>query len=742
MNINSSIIKNQLLKIKIIFFCLLSISSVFSQTLSGIIKDDTGLNLEGVSVFFLNTNIGTATDQNGAFVLFRKNKEQKLVVSYTGFKTDTLNIPLEQNFIKLSLNSGQKLNEVTVNAKRQSNSFSLLNPLNVESITSQEFKKAACCSLSESFQTGNTIDVSYNNAVTGSKEIIFLGLRGIYTQLLLENFRFFNGILTSQGFDFIPGTWLDNINILKGASTSIYGPQSMTGAINVGLKKPDKDHRIYSNAFLDYHGRLELNQHFNKSWSAARHSGIYAHYSNHQGFRDHNNDGFKDDARAQKFALLQRNTLFGRKMEGQINFYGLYEDKNGGQLKNVGNYNFNQKTSHIQAFGNLGYVGYANPDRNSGSIWELSLSNIDAYYGTELNPFKAKEFRFLGQVFYSEIFSEGKHKINIGPNVNINIAEENYIADKRTYKEITPSLFFDYDYAIGKIENTDLKKLHITLSQRLDYVKSSKLYYIPRLSTRFNFDKSWTLRSSVGLGYRHPRVYSDNLNLFFVNYEKVFSNVPDIETSINYGINLVGKPLINNKELNFNLDFYITEFNNQLVTDLEQIDQNFNILKYYNVVGNSNTKSLGITVSYPIVFGISAKIGMKYTDNITGYEHGNKQTPFIAKRREMTSLDYESNNKKWTANLTGQWIGKMRIPQKVNETESTYSKEYFLLQSTVNYILPKIEFYIGCENITNYTQHHAILSADAPFSRTFNATEIYAPINGIKPFIGFRYKFK
>ena len=719
-----------------------------SQLLTGIIKDATDQPLAGVTVYFLNTSNGTNTDQNGAFVLIRKNNETQLVIAYTGFRSDTLSIPKDQNFLKLQLNEGTSLNEVVIQSKRESTSFSLLNPLNVESISSEEFKKAACCSLAESFQTGNTIDISYSNAVSGSKEIVFLGLRGLYSQLLFENYRFFNGIMTSQGFDYIPGTWLDNINILKGASTSIYGAQSMTGAINVGLKKPDKDHRVFTNLFADYHGRLEFNQHFNKSWTARKHSGVYLHLSSHRGNRDHNNDGFQDDARTKKIAVMQRNTIYGRRFEGQINVYGLHEEKNGGQITVPALYKFNQKNTHLQLFGNLGYIGFSNPDKNSGSIWEASISKIDAFFGESKNKFAANEFRFNSQLFYSEIFSEGKHKITFGPNLTINIAKEKaseFISDTIAYKEITPSIFFDYDLALGSIENTELKKFMLTISQRVDYINSSKLLYIPRVSARYNLNPKWTLRSSIGYGYRLPRVYSDNMNLFFINYKRTKLNIPSYESSLNYGLNIVGKPILANKELDINLDAYHTIFQNQLVTDVEDQDHNNYIVKYYNVIGNSSTTSLGLTMSYPVFSSINLKIGGKYIDSKTGFIHGQKKTPLIPTWRAMSTLDFNSKNKKWTANLTGQYVGKMRLNNKPNNlplNEKRYSEDYYLIQCALNYILENWEFYAGCENLTNYTQHHAIYSVNEPLSERFNATEVYAPINGIKPYIGLRYKFK
>lgn len=722
--------------------------SIASQPLTGIIKDSKDNPIIGASVYFLNTSIGTSTDDNGAFILIRKNNETNLVISYTGYSADTIQIPLKQSFLKLQLQEKNILNEVTIKSSRDAHSFSLLNPLNIESLTSKEFKKAPCCSLAESFQTSNTVDVSYSNAVSGAKEIQFLGLRGIYSQLLIENTMYFDGILASQGFDFIPGTWLDNVNLLKGASTAIHGAQSMTGAINVALKNPESDHRLFTNLYSDYHKRFEFNQHLNKSWSASKHSGIYIHQSHHAGSRDHNNDGFYDDPRTNQTALLIRNTFLGNKFEGKINAYGLLNHKSGGQITNINPYRFNQKIDHFVITGNLGFVGFANPDRSIGSLWEVAVSNINAYYGKPEYTFKAKETKLLSQIFYAEYFQEAKHKITLGIANSLNNASEISkvkFSDTKNYYLYTMSAFFDYDFATKKIEDSDLKRWIITLSNRVDLVNGDKLIYTPRFSTRYNLNPEWTIRASAGSGYRQPRYYSDNLSLFFINYERKNIAKTEFERSINFGTNLVGKPHLFKKNIECNIDVYHTKFINQLVFDYEDQSNTYPKLNSYFSKNKSSTTALGITVSYPVFKFIELKLGTKYIDNITGYANGNRQTPFVPKWRALAVVDFNSNNKKWMINLTSQFVGKMRIPNKASTTHnhtSTYSDEFILLQSNITYKLKNWEFYTGCENIGNKTQHHAIISADAPFSNDFNANEIYAPINGIKPYIGLRYFYK
>lgn len=237
----------------------------------------------------------------------RNPNQDTILVSYLGFATDTIVLNKGQLNLNLILKEGVQLDEISINSSRPSHSFSLLNPLNVETLSSKEFRKAACCSLAESFQTSNAIDLSYNNAVVSNREIQFLGLRGAYTQQLIENRPVFTGILNTFGFDMIPGTWLSEVNILKGAGSAIYGAQSITGAINTKLVDPESDVPYYLNLYGDYHGRMEGNLHINRKFSSQMQSGIYMHASRHSGFRDHNKDGFYDDARATRLNAMIRN---------------------------------------------------------------------------------------------------------------------------------------------------------------------------------------------------------------------------------------------------------------------------------------------------------------------------------------------------------------------------------------------------------------------------------------------------
>ncbi len=724
----------------IILLIFTGIQVNYAQNLSGNVLDQQQKAMQGVVVNWMGTNIGTTTNENGYFRIPRNSNNQFLVLSYVGFVKDTFEIPADEIFSILHLKEGIQLDAVEVEGNRSSNTFSRINPLNIEGLEKKEFKKAACCSLSESFQTSNAVDVSYTNAATGTKEIQFLGLRGLYTQLLIENRPVFSGILSTMGYELIPGTWLDRVDIQKGASTAMYGAQSMAGAINVQLKKPHDDFPVYANLFGDLHGRLEANLHLNKKWSDKNASGIYINGTFHDATKDHNGDSFQDDARVNRFNGMIRNTFFSNTWEGQLNAQGTIEKRKSGQLISESPYLIDQEISHLNLSGNLGFVDFRQELQNAGSIYDLSYSKISSQFGSK--KFEADEKRAFVQLFYNQPFKDGIHQIMMGPAFQYNEAEEIWQNDTIKYNETIAGVFMDYSFRNNlHLDNS----FSLTFSQRLDVINGERILYMPRINARYLFAEDWTLRASAGRGYRFARIFSDHTSLFATSKIWDIQSFPEIETSWNTGLNIVGKPYINGKELTINVDAYYTWFDDQLIVDL---DQNYGSVHVYSLDGRSFAFQTIATLSYPVHDRIDVKIGGKFTDSQSEFKKGIRQNLLVPKYRGLVSLDFESGNKKWLWNVTTVYVGKMRLADKVNvpheliHHHTGFSDDYILMQTQLNFTFHDWEFYTGIENLLNYTQHEAIIDAKNPNGNYFNAAEVFAPVSGIKPYIGIKWKLR
>lgn len=287
--------------------------------------------LAGASVIWSGTQRGTTTDENGVFNVVHTG--EKLVISYAGYASDTILVD-KLGQMKIVLASGKQLKEVKVTASKAATYINSIDPFRTINITQKELFKAACCNLSESFETNPSVDVSYNDAVTGSKQIQLLGLAGIYTQLTVENLPGPRGLATSLGLNSIPGTWIESIQMSKGTGSVANGYESIAGQINVELKKPVSSERLYANIYANDFGRTDINlnltQKLGTNWSTTLL--LHDDYFNNKKL-DFNKDGFRDLPTGNLFSGVNRWSYDNSK--GFMTQFGvkfLDDKRTGGQL--------------------------------------------------------------------------------------------------------------------------------------------------------------------------------------------------------------------------------------------------------------------------------------------------------------------------------------------------------------------------------------------------------------------------
>ena len=207
--------------------------------------------LIGANVFWLNTQIGTITDEEGKFSLPYLGPEELLVMSYIGFKSDTLSIKENRLLIQfLDESDSESLDEVTLTKRRKAIQKSYFEAQNIIYVNSDELLKAACCNLSESFETNPSIDVNFSDALTGTKQIRMLGLTSPYLLITEENIPMVRGASQAYGLSFTPGTWIESIQITKGTGSVVNGFESIAGQINTEIKKPFSDVPFFSICLL------------------------------------------------------------------------------------------------------------------------------------------------------------------------------------------------------------------------------------------------------------------------------------------------------------------------------------------------------------------------------------------------------------------------------------------------------------------------------------------------------------
>lgn len=739
-----SIIIKQLIIIAIIIY--IAPSQLISQkTVTGEVMNSAEEALIGATVYWKHDqSVNTTTDEHGKFTINRSHKSDTLVASYVGFNTLNFVVNRQDTFLHLHLETLANLQEVVVNGRLEDSYVSTLNVKNVESLTSCELRKAPCCNLSEAFETSGAVDISYNDAITGASEIQLLGLKGIYTQLQIENRPSLNGLATPFGMDFIPGTWLESIQISKGASTILNGYQSISGQINVELVKPRKDKQLFVNLFGNTLGRMEANVHLNKKLNEKWSTGILLHGSTFQNQVDHDKDGFINMPLKKQLNGLYRLAYNGEKWTYQLNIQSLTDNRIGGQIIPKTNpsgiyWRTNITNNRTEVFGKVAFLGFKEVYRNIG--FQYSLLKHEMYGNLGLQKYAGMQMSSYNNLIYSDIIGTTDHKIIIGSTYQFDQYKE-LLSDK-SYDRTESVLggYFEYNYGRPVLGKT-YTDWGIVAGMRLDHNSLYGLLFTPRVNIKYNFGENSIIRASAGRGYHSPNIIAENIGQFSSNRSLNILSPLQIEEAWNYGVNYTQQFKLWGRSGNMNVDIYRTDFTNQMVIDL---DKDYSKILVYNLNGKSFSNSLLWMTSYELFDRFTLKLAYKWNDVKSTYQGVQDRQPFIAKHKGLITIDYKTKSKNWIFNVATQIVGPQRIPvfhylpSPYHEHSISESPTYAILQAQVTRKFGNLEIYIGGENLTNYVQHNPIVAADQPFSDYFNAAQVYAPIMGARGYFGIRY---
>ena len=629
------------------------IPKIETHTITGIIlkEDKKGklLPLVNATVHCLNTNHTATTDSSGVFQL-QCAIPIRVAVSYVGFKTDTVSITSPSDIkIILKNSSTNNLNEVRVTARNNGTYISSLSTFHTLNIGSKELTKAACCNLSESFETSPSVDVSYADAVTGIKQIQLLGLSGNYTQITTENTPEIRGLAGSYGLTFIPGPWIDGIQVTKGTGSVANGYESIAGQINVEEQKPDKMDRLFVNAYANNLGRLEttvnLSQKINDKWSTA----LLTHANGVVAKTDDNKDGFLDIPIGRQFNVINRWRYADTKgVFAQFAIKALNDQRQAGQT------DFNPSTDKfttnkygvgidVQQYAFTGKLGYVFPQqkyKSIGFIFSANTYNNNSYYG--LTKYDGKQNSIYANLIYQSIIGTTAHKFRTGLSFSNDNYNETYNTKNFKRHEIVPGTFFEYTY-------TPRTKFTAVAGLRLDYHNEYGLIATPRLHLKYDFNPKTNLRFSVGSGFRTANIFAENAGLFasarqynIANPSTNFGYGLNPEKAWNYGFNFVHNFKMNNRSGSFSFDAYHTLFTNQVVVDVDANPQQIN---FYTLKGKSFSNSIQAEFNYELIKKLDVRLAYRWLDVQTNYNGTVLEKPLIAQHRAFINLAYETKNK-------------------------------------------------------------------------------------------------
>lgn len=719
----------------------------------GLDEKSKKIPLTGVNVYWSHSLQGTTTDQKGHFSITKNeddhheengddpaesHDDHMLVFSFVGYLSDTIHVHHDMRDFEMVLSAISELEGVEINARQSGAFISRIEPIVTQQINRAELQKAACCNLSESFETNASVDVNYSDAVTGAKQIQLLGLSGIYSQLMTENIPNFNGLSNSYGLMWVPGTWMESIQVSKGTAAVVNGYESITGQINIEYKKPDDSEKLFLNFFADNEGRIESNVNaateLNQNWSTM----VYGHFSNNNSRNDHNQDGFMDHPLYTQYNFFNRWKYVGKHHEAQFGLQYIDEDRVGGQMdfeideERTADkpYGINIRNKRWMAFAKNGFL-LNRPSTSIAMINSYTWQDQNSFFG--LRDYNARQNSSYNNLIFQSYIGNTNHSYTTGISYIYNDYDEMLSDSAFAMRESVPGIYFQYTYNLPE-------KITLIAGLRADFHNRFGTFYTPRVHARYALSQNTVIRASAGKGYRTPNVIAENISFLASSRDLNTQGSLEQEEAWNYGMHLTQYIDLLGKQLTISADYYRTEFVNQVIFD---IDTDVRQIQIYNLDGKSYSNSAQVELSYELIKRLDLVAAFRLTDVKSTYNNELMSKPLVNKYKGLVTLSYATNMNRWQFDFTSQFNGGGRLPDtKGNPAEYRLEENfpgYTILNAQITRYFKKWSIYAGGENFLGYTQHHPIVAAKEPFGDYFDASMVWGPIMGAKFYFGLRF---
>ena len=762
---------------------------------TGVVLDERGEPLVGANVYWAGTGVGVATDFEGNFSIMpvkgTKDKGQRtkdngplLVFSFVGCHNDTIEV-LNREPLTIVLVDEAVIDEVTITERKLGVIKSRTSAFDTQTIGTEELCRAACCNLSEAFETNASVDVAYSDAATGAKQIRLLGLGGTYVQLIQENTPAVRGLAQNFGLEYIPGPWMDGIQVSKGTSSVINGYEATSGQINVDLLKPQLQNPLSVN--LMFNSELMAEANIMGGWKIplgeeheehvhhhhvgeadehehchheSLHTGLLAHYGQSFMPMDGNHDSFVDMPKVQNANLANRWVYKHGDYTFQAFVRGLYDRRIGGQLADTitNPYRIDLNTWRVEGFLKNGYVF----DDESGSsvalITAVSYHDLNNKYGQRL--WKANQLNVYLNALCQLNFEGGglidnDHRLTTGLSVNydkygetlhpapLDGTEVLLVFDRH---EVTPGIFAEYSYKYADM-------LSLVAGVRADYSTKYGFFCTPRMNVRYSPFEWWTLRASAGMGYRSPNLIADNAFVLPSSRELHTTDAAQ-ERAVNTGISTTFYIPLGNKQLQLSAEYYYTHFLNSLIVDM---DRDKHAVHFYNQTDVPGAKSFAhsaqVEASMEVLRGWIWTAAFRWTDieqttfNAASNQYELRPKALSNRFKGVITTSYQTPLKKWQFDVTAQFNGISRMPDgfvPMGDFLGGYGTPktvtwYPQLMAQITKYFRTCSIYVGAENMTNFKQDSPIVDSFNPYGTDFDASMVWGPTMGWKAYIGFRY---
>ena len=663
--------------------------------------------------------------------------------------------------------------QATVFTGRQSGNYlSRGKELRTEVISSAGLKKMACCNLAESFENSASVTVGYSDAVTGARQIRLLGLSGVYTQMLDENRPSMRGLAAPFGLSYVPGQWLESIQVSKGLSSVNNGSESITGQINTEYRKPTDEKPLFLNASIMDDTKADFNiassLQMGEKWSTV----LLGHVSGNFKTYDHNHDGFRDDPRMLQFNVANRWLYYSQSgVQVRFGLRALQDSRQGGQdgydhrtyaLASTSPWGSDITNRQLNAYVKVGVPISADNARNIAFVADYTLTDMDAWFGAS-KYFATQNSGFVNVLFQDEINDSHKFTLALGGTLD-RYAED--FARKVSTQALTPGKV-NADFAnigfSGEYTFHAGNKFSSIIGLRGDWLNGEGLKFVPRLTLKYSPVEQVVLRANGGRGLRRALPLIDNIGVLSTG--KAFTGDYGrhlLEDAWTFGGNATFYlPFGKTEDTYISLDYFGTQFEEQMIVDY---DHGANAIDFYALDGKrSYTNSWQADFNVVPVKGFTVTATFRYTDAKTEFEgRGLMERPMTSRYKGVLNLQYATNLNKWIFDFTASVNGKSRVYDFMKELRGDdgeliyvdgYTRAYPLLYLQITKRFKGIDLYLGAENLTNFRQkdvvigtavagtdggHSAHKSID-PSLPDFDASAVWGPIMGTKFYLGARF---
>lgn len=672
----------------------------------------------------------------GAETYAKNNKTE--VASLLSYNDSEGNAPADSSY-QDSIFKDQTLQEVKAVARKPGTSR-LAGAVNGIAMNKDELFKAACCNLGESFTTNPSVDVAYNDATTGARQIKLLGLSGTYVQMLTENLPNFRGAAIPYALGYVPGPWMKGIQVSKGCASVKNGYESITGQINVDYLQPEDEQQVEVNLFGDTKSRIEANADANVHLSDRWATEILLHHENIIKNHDDNGDGFYDMPGREQYNVQNRWVYKGKSYIFHGGLGALKEIRTSGQdeehVHSDDIYRIKLHTNRYEGYMKHAFILNHEHGTNIAFMSSASMHQLNARYGNKL--YDLNEKNLYGSLMFETNFST-QHNLSLGLSFNHDYLGQNEGQNKgQNEKETTPGAYAQYTYTLGT-------KLTAMAGVRFDHSSLYGNFFTPRFHVKYSPVDAISIRLSAGKGYRTVFGMTEYNYLLASGRNLNISKSLKQEEAWNYGLSTAFYIPMFGKTLKLNAEYYYTDFRNQAVVDY---DANKEFISIYNLIGKSYSHTFQIDASYPLLKGLEITAAYRLNDVKCTYDYGKtlKEKPLTSKYKALFTASYKTPLGLWQFDATVQLNGGGRNPEPYQLADGSRSwsprfHSFEQVSAQVTRWFRHWSIYVGGENLTGFKQKTPIYGASNPWGSDFEPTLVWGPVEGRMFYAGVRVHF-